>query len=1118
MTDKKIPQPQKTKHPDPETQCAVNDKSKTDENLKSKKDCPYKKTGRRTFIVIIEVLAVLFLLLAVCIGVFVWRISTKPLDLTFAKPYIEDALQNPQTGIKTDVNKIVLHWPDMKGPLMLGLQGVKILNADNKTIIQVKEAALGLSKRRLVIGRIAPKALIVTAPTLTVTRDKTGEFDIGFGALSVLENTDAAQYEQQKSIIETVFDILVDDRQAPDHKDSPLSTLRTFQITDANLTFEDETLKRSWTFADFDILFEKAKDALNIDLNLKVPPVNPQNPSANLAAQAIVSKQTREVSLKAGLSGLRMKMLARDIPNANELSNQRMPFDAQVDARFDENLNPIKAALILNADEGVWNIPEFSDDPIPFENLNLNVAYNRDTQKVDLQKLSVTTKTVPIMLKGQATLDSVKSPAIVDASLRADIQTLPQDKIAPLWPKDLKEDNAHEWIVEKLSAGTFSNVYATLDIQAKKHDVIETVPTNNIDKGTDQPIEQPVANSWTITPSNIKAGFDFENMDINYRAPLMPVTQANGTGVFDYDQQTLDMQIVSAKLGDMDIKSAQLGFIDIIKKGAGEADITIDLNGPVKTALAFIKDDPINAKIDTDIEKVKGNANLNLNIQFPTINDIKTEQVKISIDGMLTNAYLPDVVQGMALSGEALSLSVKENKAIVKGSAKLADRSVDLIYEEFLESEGKPYKSKVKAKIIADPNLRERFGIDISDFIEGSAPIDVTYTKFHGQKSRADVRVDLTPARLFLDPFDYNKRPGETASGSLSAYLENEKIQKISDLQVVAPNLKINNADIIFRKQGNDQEISHGQFSGVTIGETTGIADFEITKDNVLKMVINSQTFDLRPFLNDDAPDNTKDQQAVIVSLTADTLRASDDQTVTQAKAYVDIDGQGRFNQLEFDSNAGKGDIYLRYKPDEQGKRTFILEASDAGATLRAFDLYDKVQGGKIRIYGEPKGGLYDRNINGVAEISNFRVVNAPALARLLSAMSLPGVLNLLGNEGVSFTRLETRFEWQYRPEGSVIFLKDGRTSGNSLGLTFAGSVDQQAGMVDINGTLVPISGINKFIGDIPLLGDIVTGGSGALFAATYTMKGKAEDPKVSVNPLSVLAPGIIRRILFEEE
>ena len=173
--------------------------------------------------------------------------------------------------------------------------------------------------------------------------------------------------------------------------------------------------------------------------------------------------------------------------------------------------------------------------------------------------------------------------------------------------------------------------------------------------------------------------------------------------------------------------------------------------------------------------------------------------------------------------------------------------------------------------------------------------------------------------------------------------------------------------------------------------------------------------------------------------------------------------------------------------------------------------------GGTLVIYGEPIRGVFDRNLVGAAEIRDFKVVDAPALAQLLSVMSLPGVVKNLNGEGLAFKKMKADFDFLYRPNGSLLVLKDGRTSGNTLGLTFDGTFDNAASTVDVNGTIIPLSGVNKIIGDIPLVGDILTGGTGALIAATYSMKGPGDDPKVVVNPLSVLTPGILRRILFEQ-
>ena len=229
----------------------------------------------------------------------------------------------------------------------------------------------------------------------------------------------------------------------------------------------------------------------------------------------------------------------------------------------------------------------------------------------------------------------------------------------------------------------------------------------------------------------------------------------------------------------------------------------------------------------------------------------------------------------------------------------------------------------------------------------------------------------------------------------------------------------------------------------------------------------------------------------------------------------MELNKRGNVERLEVDAFAGKGSIYVRYKPNEAGQRNFHMESTDAGATLKAFDVFPDVIGGTMVIYGEPIGGNDSDDIFGNARMENFKVVNAPALARLINAMSITGLEGALNNDGLAFTKLEGQFEWLFRPQGSLLTIRNGRTSGASLGLSFEGKVDRASQTIDIKGTIVPMSEVNNIIGSIPLVGDILTGGSG-LIAATYTMRGPAKEPQVSINPLSVLTPGFLRRILFE--
>ncbi len=65
---------------------------------------------------------------------------------------------------------------------------------------------------------------------------------------------------------------------------------------------------------------------------------------------------------------------------------------------------------------------------------------------------------------------------------------------------------------------------------------------------------------------------------------------------------------------------------------------------------------------------------------------------------------------------------------------------------------------------------------------------------------------------------------------------------------------------------------------------------------------------------------------------------------------------------------------------------------------------------------------------------------------------------------------------------------------------------------MDLTGVVVPAASTNRVLGNIPVLGQLLTGGEGqGLFAVTYDVAGPLDAPEVGVNPLSALAPGFLR-------
>jgi hypothetical protein len=62
----------------------------------------------------------------------------------------------------------------------------------------------------------------------------------------------------------------------------------------------------------------------------------------------------------------------------------------------------------------------------------------------------------------------------------------------------------------------------------------------------------------------------------------------------------------------------------------------------------------------------------------------------------------------------------------------------------------------------------------------------------------------------------------------------------------------------------------------------------------------------------------------------------------------------------------------------------------------------------------------------------------------------------------------------------------------------------------------VPIYALNNLLSRVPLIGELLGGGkNGGLVGVTFQVKGPTTAPTVTVNPMSAVAPGFLRR-MFE--
>ncbi|MEC7163966.1 MAG: AsmA-like C-terminal domain-containing protein, partial [Pseudomonadota bacterium] len=150
------------------------------------------------------------------------------------------------------------------------------------------------------------------------------------------------------------------------------------------------------------------------------------------------------------------------------------------------------------------------------------------------------------------------------------------------------------------------------------------------------------------------------------------------------------------------------------------------------------------------------------------------------------------------------------------------------------------------------------------------------------------------------------------------------------------------------------------------------------------------------------------------------------------------------------------------------------------------------------------------QDINGWFEMQSFRAREVPVLARLLSLGSFTGIADTLSGDGIAFDVAQFKFT----VHDGRLRVKSGRFNGPALGLTTQGAFNARTREVDFGGTVVPAYGINSVLENVPLIGRVLTGREGeGVFGFSYRVDGTTDDLSLLVNPLSVLTPGILRRV-----
>ncbi len=507
-------------------------------------------------------------------------------------------------------------------------------------------------------------------------------------------------------------------------------------------------------------------------------------------------------------------------------------------------------------------------------------------------------------------------------------------------------------------------------------------------------------------------------------------------------------------------------------------------------------------------DSIKGKVDLRTTVSLPLIDGIKASDVLVQAVGTLTGLASDDLFGDEKLENGTLAANYDRGVLSLRGDARIAGAAAQIDVRQDARGVG-----EAVVNTTLDQAQRQKRGLGLNNTVTGTLPVKIV--KPLGRKPDAPLRIDMDLTRVAIDGLlpGWTKPSGRPGKLSFTISDPDDDGPDLNDIVLDASPVQVR-GKLSLSGKGALDSASFSQFR-LSAGDDMRV---EIRRDGAVnKVTVRGQVADMRPFLKpftgSGPPAKPSEQPPDLdLDLAIPILTGFNSEAVGNAVLKLSVRGKD-VRQFDFAGRIGRAAVSVQQTRDGEGKRV-RLAAEDGGAFLRFVDLYRRAYGGELSIDARPGTD----SVSGDIVFSGFRVRGEPALRRVLGEQLAPqstdasrsGRSREAGSD-VAFTRLKgsfvrtpTRFD-----------LRDGVIWGNEIGVSGQGSIDYARDKVDIAGTFVPGFGLNNAFAQVPILGPLLGGGQyEGLFAVNFRVAGPVSSPSMSINPLSAIAPGILRKFI----
>ena len=531
------------------------------------------------------------------------------------------------------------------------------------------------------------------------------------------------------------------------------------------------------------------------------------------------------------------------------------------------------------------------------------------------------------------------------------------------------------------------------------------------------------------------------------------------------------------------------------------ARVRFKLDGPVPAAAELLQMDRLRdaSGAPFDPATTRGNMSALVALAMPLKPDLPPGSTNYAITVDALNFSADRLIMGQKVESPDLKISANNQGFVLKGDVRIGGAPASLEYRKLRGDD----TADIHIQGMLDDSVRNNLGLDPTGTISGGIPIDVSgrIGTSAERDGRFAVRADLTSTQIdgFLP--GWVKPAGKPARATFTV-LTKPQSTRIEDLLIEGAGGGVKGV-VDLDGSGEVQSANFPSY-GFSDGDRASLK-IDRLSDGSLRAVMRGDAYDGRGFLKTmAAPPRTAAKRPpadVDLDMKLGAVLGHNGEALRSVELKMSR-RNGEIRSLGLMAKLGRNGVLTGELRGRAGARQVVqFESSDAGALFRFSDVYSRMNGGQMTTVMDAPISANPVQL-GTVSVRNFAVHDESQLERAAGNQAPR-------NNNMAFSGLKVDFT---RSPGRIA-LRDGVVRGPVLGGTIDGIIDYADDEVHLRGTLIPLYGANNLLGQLPIVGLFLGGEKEGLVGVTYEVVGKPAGPVLHVNPLSALAPGLLRKV-----